>query len=491
MPPKPGDPVRHQDYGPGRIRQVLGGVAVVDFFGEEIEVPTSELTADEVAPPKVANQVDGRRHHEHVLFRQSYEAINLGVVPPHPDELINLSIDGPQIAERIHQWLKAGHSQGINKVVFGDYGAGKSHYLRLIRATALKAGWVVSYVEFDPKEADPAKPFLVYRALMANLHFPPRVDGSRSLNFYDLIREIRKQWTEVSSGKYYKASPWFRAVLPLLRHFPHASTQDYLGACNWLAGCPFDARVLRTMAREAGWAERAPTMPRSLETAEIYVFHLVLLNEICCAVGYEGLLLIVDEAEHVRGFTPPRRHRANNFFDLLARCAHKPHQGLPPPLRNEHGHALPAYWKEGPHFGLVVGLTEGDTFSDPSLSLREACVFLHEEADIVRLRKPTPAEYQRWCRDLFSRFHEYEPLGTELLSLAADRDRLAEVLTEEYKRDGVNQSTLRIWVKLAALVPSIVLARNADTVDQLETIVRKAAQEACGRMLPWEAHGHV
>ena len=53
MPPKPGDPVRHQDYGPGRVRQVLGGVAVVDFFGEEIEVPTSELTATRSLRPKL------------------------------------------------------------------------------------------------------------------------------------------------------------------------------------------------------------------------------------------------------------------------------------------------------------------------------------------------------------------------------------------------------------------------------------------------------
>jgi hypothetical protein len=32
----------------------------------------------------------------------------------------------------------------------------------------------------------------------------------------------------------------------------------------------------------------------------------------------------------------------------------------------------------------------------------------------------------------------------------------------------------------------VVLARNAATVDQLGTIVRKAAQQACGRLLPWE-----
>jgi hypothetical protein len=55
----------------------------------------------------------------------------------------------------------------------------------------------------------------------------------------------------------------------------------------------------------------------------------VVVNEMCRALGYKGLLLVVDEAEHVRGYNVRRQERANNFFDLLARCAHRPLKGCP------------------------------------------------------------------------------------------------------------------------------------------------------------------
>jgi hypothetical protein len=51
---------------------------------------------------------------------------------------------------------------------------------------------------------------------------------------------------------------------------------------------------------------------------------LVLLNEICRSLRYKGLALILDEAEHVRGYSVNRRERANNLFDLLVRAAHRP-----------------------------------------------------------------------------------------------------------------------------------------------------------------------
>ena len=42
------------------------------------------------------------------------------------------------------------------------------------------------------------------------------------------------------------------------------------------------------------------------------------------SLGYKGLALILDEAEHVRGYNVNRRERANNLFDLLSRAAHRP-----------------------------------------------------------------------------------------------------------------------------------------------------------------------
>ena len=72
----------------------------------------------------------------------------------------------------------------------------------------------------------------------------------------------------------------------------------------------------------------------------------------------------------------------------------------PGPPGNDHGLAIPEFWKNGPHFALFVGLTEGDTFADPTVPLRDACVFLRDEEDRVML-KPPPASYRAWCETFF------------------------------------------------------------------------------------------
>jgi len=488
MPPKPGDPVEHPEFGPGILRQILGSIAVVEFYGEDLEVQTNDLRLLRSEPVPLEPE---RRTRDGVHFRQSFEALNLGVVPPYPEELISLTINGEEVSKTIAEWFVSARTKGLCKVVFGDYGSGKSHYLRLVEASALKAGWVVASIEFDPKEADPAKPFLVYRALMSNLRFPKREDGTVSRRFMDLVNEIRPRdrWANVSSGTYFRMSPWYRSTVHMLRHYQPEDTGRYLDACNWLGGCPVPQSVVRSMCREAGCKEYPPAMPRMRECADIYVFHLVVLDEICRALRYKGLLLILDEAEHVRGYNVQRKDRANNFFDLLARCAHLPLHDETAPIPNDHNHDLPPFWKAGPHFGLVVGLTEGNIFSDPSLSLRDACVFLHDKRDIVRLKKPTAHEYEEWCKRLLERFHQHAPEATLLLAEGVTREKLARVLVDEFKKSTGGEITLRLWIKLAALVPSMILAGATMKVEELQAKLQVAAQQASGRHLPWESYG--
>jgi hypothetical protein len=476
--------VRHSDYGPGRVREVLGEVAVVDFFGEEIEVAVADLEFEEVENAPVAERSLPR---ERLLLRRAYEAINLGVVPPSPDQLLALSIGGEQISTEIRGWLSDAQKHGLCKVVFGDYGTGKSHHLRLVEAVALSSGWAVAFVEFDPKQADPAKPHLVYRAITSALRFPARSDGQQARGFTDLVREIRNAWGPASAGRYFRESPWFRPTLEALRYFPHGTDRDYLDVIDWLAGQPVTFAAVRSLLRNSGGrVEFPPTMPRTRETGDIYVYHLVVIHELCRALGYRGLLLILDEAEHVRGYNVRRRERANNFFDLLARAAHPPIPGDPPPIGNEHGYQLPRYWREGPHFGVVVGLTEGNIFADQTLPIRDACVFLHRESDRIRLKPPRPVQYEHWCSEFLLEFHRHYPECTEMIGSPEARTRVAKLLATEFRDQADGERTLRLWIKLASLVPSVLLARSVQTLDQLEAVVKRAAREASGQILPWD-----
>lgn len=182
----------------------------------------------------------------------------------------------------------------------------------------------------------------------------------------------------------------------------------------------------------------------------------------------------------------PRQDRANNFFDILARCAHRPVVDDAPPLLNDHGLSLPDFWRRGPHFGLLVGLTEGDTFSNPALSLREACAFLFSESDKVQLRPPKAGEYEEWCLGLFEKFNSFYPERSELMASADNRQILAVTLRSEFEKLQVEERSLRIWVKLGCLVPSILMAKKVRDLSELVKMTRDSAAEATRGGLPWE-----
>jgi hypothetical protein len=481
-----GSQVEHPEYGPGTVKQLVGGQAVVEFFGERRPVDVKELLVTAEFEPTVPN-LKGKDSPDQVEFRRAYEAINLGIVPPNPAALINMTISGKAITNRVDGWLRKASEKGLCKVVFGDYGAGKSHYLHVVRAVALQAGWVVSFVEFDPKAADPAKPHLVYREIMSKLRFPAREDGSRIDGFMGFVKEVKRNWERVREVSYLRSNPWFQKAFEVLLRYPHSEDQDYVDACGWLAGQPVDLGVIRKMASDQGMRTyRAPRMPKTRETAEIYVFHLVLIHKILNVLGYRGLLILLDEAEHVRGYNVRRKERANNFFDLLARSANPPLAGVEPPVLNDHDWQLPKYWEAGPHFGLLVGLTEGDTFADPSMPLRDACVFLHKEEDRVILRPPSPKEYEAWCARYLDKFHSYRPESTALLSTEQDRLSLAELLRDEFKSIPETDRLIRTWVKLASLVPSMLLAKKVGSFEELGAVMKRSAQEATRSVLPWE-----
>ncbi len=480
-----GAEVEHAEFGRGSIVAVLGAEAEVDFFGEVLAVQTHELIPLGKPKPRSVAKTEAMSESS-LAFRRAFEAVNLGVTPSAPEQLIGLTIDGVKEERRIKKWLDRASTDGLAKVFFGGYGTGKSHHLQLVKATALRDGWVTAFVEFDPKSADPAKPQLVYRELMSALEFPVRDDGSQVRDFYDFVKEIRDHWSVVRAGKLFKQSPWWSETFRILQSFGHSDDEEYRQAMGWLPAFSKDATSLKSLARRAGIPTKAvPKMPVSRETGEIYVFHLVVLNEVCRSLGYKGLAIILDEAEHVRGYNVTRREKANNLFDLLARAAHRPVPRDTPPRRNDHDIAIPEFWKTGPHFALFVGLTEGDTFTNPSIPLREACVFLHAEEDRVMLKPPAPAAYRGWCDGFLEQCARH--LGPmPVLGDPKQRARVVEVLGDAFAEMAPADRVLRVWIKLAALVPAILLCGRIGEVEDLAAELKTACDAATGLHFPWD-----
>jgi len=484
---KPGDQVEHEEFGIGQVLALLGETATVEFFGETFDVEVGELLPRPNGSSPVINSAPVREGTD-LAFRQSFEAVNLGVVPSNPDQLIKLTIGGDQISANVRSILDDAPRSGASRIFMGYYGSGKSHHLRLVRAIALREGWVTASIELDPKAADPAKPFSVYQELITGLEFPMRSDGSRNEDFFDLIKEIRDKWMDVRSLKYLKASPWFGNGIEALQFLAHRRDDpEYVSAVNWLAGQVKLISAIRKVTWREGYRGKIPTMPQTKDTGLIYAFHLVVLHEVLKALGYRGLALIIDEAEHVRTYSINRYLRANNFFDVLARCAHPPRKDLQDPNCDYDMTGVPPFWREGPHFGLFVGLTEGEDTQDLKRKAGEMSVLIHSPDEVVHLAPPSAADYEAWAIRFLTEASSHLGPKVDLLSDPDLCAQIAAVLRERFEQIPDTEKLLRNWTKMAGLPPAVLLSQSvAVRHNELLAIIDDAAKQISGEVMPWD-----
>lgn len=482
----PGAPVEHAEFGLGEVVTVFGGTATVDFFGEKLDVDVSELLLR--AARDGASVLRSGQTTTDLAFRRSFEAVNLGVVPVDPEQLVKLTIGGEQVSEDIRRVLLRAANGGAYRAFMGYYGSGKSHHLRLVRAIALREGWVTATVELDPKAADPAKPSTVYQELLASIQFPMRADGSRSEDFFDLIKEMRDEWNKVRSGRYFRSSPWFSKGVAALQYLSHRRDDiEYVTAVNWLAGQVKQISAIRSAVRHAGYRDTIPTMPNSKDTGVIYAFHLVVLHHALQALGYRGLAIIVDEAEHVRTYSLGRYVKANNFLDVLARCAHRPRTDVAEPPCDHDISDLPPFWREGPHFALFVGLTEGEWHERSQQDAADMSVLIHSPEDVARLEAPSPKAYEAWSEAFLA--EAAQRLGPKVISLsdAALRHRIARTLRERFEEIPGAERLLRNWTKLAGFPAAVLMSQPREIRgEELVSIVDAAAREVAGEVHPWD-----
>lgn len=484
---KAGDQVEHEEFGIGEVLALLGDIATVEFFGEQFDVEVAELLPRPNGSSPVLKSAPVREGSD-LAFRQSFEAVNLGVVPSNPDQLIKLTIGGDQISADVRGILDDAPSSGASRIFMGYYGSGKSHHLRLVRAIALREGWVTASIELDPKAADPAKPFSVYQELISGLEFPMRSDGSRNEDFFDLIKEIRDNWMEVRSLKYLKASQWFGKGIEALQFLAHRrDDSEYVSAVNWLAGQVKLISAIRKVTWREGYRGKIPTMPQTKDTGLIYAFHLVVLHEILKALGYRGLALIIDEAEHVRTYSINRYLRANNFFDVLARCAHPPRKDLQDPNCDYDMTGVPPFWREGPHFGLFVGLTEGEDTQDLKRKTGEMSVLIHSQDEVIHLAPPSAADYEAWAIRFLTEASSHLGPKVDLLSDPDLCAQIAAVLRERFEQIPDTEKLLRNWTKMAGLPAAVLLSQSAAVGhNELLAIIDDAAKQISGEVMPWD-----
>lgn len=100
------------------------------------------------------------------IKRQAIEAFRLGIVPSFVKDFI---FGREKEIKYIDDWLDQETQNFI--LLFGDYGSGKSHFLRYIQEMALENEYAVARCTLDPEESPLYKPKMVYRNIVSNFMF--------------------------------------------------------------------------------------------------------------------------------------------------------------------------------------------------------------------------------------------------------------------------------------------------------------------------------
>lgn len=234
--------------------------------------------------------------------------------------------------EYLRGYLRDGGSSF--KLVVGEYGSGKSHFLYCLRDKAWANGFVVSRTELSPKECPYDNQLKVYQAVISNLIFhdpDPNVEDTQGLeaflenHFFNALKTLGVDSPMTSIGLDLRAKLWLDTILrfkvesPSYRHAVYFYLQAVAEENEakkrlisaWLRG---EAVALKDL-REFSISER---IDRSV------AFKMLRsLSQLIHELGYAGLVLLFDEGDRMVSIGSSRTEKVacDNLREVIDRCA--------------------------------------------------------------------------------------------------------------------------------------------------------------------------
>jgi hypothetical protein len=279
------------------------------------------------------------------------EAMRLGVVPHTALDAYTVGRDAE--IELIEADLDAvGTRGGALRAFLGGYGTGKTHLLELIGQHALRRGFMVAHVVLDPEETAPSHPKRVYRELVRSLEYPDRTGTERSLvplferalgsetvrEAFLLDGSTRARET-LDEGAHLYLTPALRYYEALVQADLDEHERDYGLSLlfDWLEGHPTisNGEIDDVLRRMVGRKGRIYSMKDYRPWARIYGYLLSGLSALARLAGYEGLVVLVDEAEFYSLLSSENRDYARVLFKALAWASVGGEEGLLPFGREE------------------------------------------------------------------------------------------------------------------------------------------------------------
>ncbi len=269
------------------------------------------------------------------------EAMRLGVVPHAALDAYTVGREA-EIALIEEDLERVRERGGALRAFLGGYGTGKTHLLELIGQHALRENFLVAHVVLNPEETAPSHPKRVYRELVRSLEYPDRTHPGRSLMplferalehdeaFASFLADERTRARgALDEGAHLYMTPalrYFRALTagddaPKGAQVP-AEVRDYGLSLlfDWLEGHPTisNSEIDDALRHMAGRKGRIYSMKDYRPWARIYGYLLSGLSALARRVGYNGLVVLVDEAEFYSLLSAENREYARVLFKALA-----------------------------------------------------------------------------------------------------------------------------------------------------------------------------
>jgi hypothetical protein len=210
------------------------------------------------------------------------------------------------------------------KLITGNYGGGKTHFLYSVRNLAFRHNYCVAYVSLNPTECPFDKLELVYKSVALNITAPQPTDAIMPLGEKGIesvirrwVAEWRRREDQVERLQSYlldlpmtDSSSFFNAVRAAFQSLLAADADGFQAAVQWLKGEEV-SRESRTQFRISERIDKS-TAFRMLRSLIQWVH----------AIGYRGLILLFDEAERGMSISSSRdkRRALDNLRQVVDEC---------------------------------------------------------------------------------------------------------------------------------------------------------------------------
>ncbi len=210
------------------------------------------------------------------------------------------------------------------KLVTGNYGGGKTHFLYSVRNLAFKHNYCVAYVSLNPTECPFDKLELVYKSVALNLTPPQPTNQIAPLGDKGVESVIRRwvaDWRQRESS--------FERLNQLLLGLPMTDSTSFFnavrGAFLALAGEDWDgfSDVVQWLKGEEVTKETRARFKISERVDKASAFRMLRsLAQWVHGIGFRGLVLLFDEAERGLSISSSRdkRRALDNLRQLVDEC---------------------------------------------------------------------------------------------------------------------------------------------------------------------------